>query len=193
VDKIQPRLKRHYDDHVKPKLQTEFGFINAHQIPRLVKVVLNVGMGDAAKDQKLLDSVVTELGTITGQKANVNRATRSIANFNLREGMPIGASVTLRRARMWFFLDRLIATAIPRVRDFRGLRTRSFDGRGNYTMGVREQIIFPEIEYDSVKRIHGMDITFVTSTDKDDEAFALLRELGFPFRGEVPVQIGATA
>jgi large subunit ribosomal protein L5 len=193
VNRIEPRLKRHYDDHVKPKLQTEFGFTNSHQIPRLVKVVLNVGMGDAAKDQKLLDSVVTELGTITGQKANVNRATRSIANFNLREGMPIGASVTLRRARMWFFLDRLIATAIPRVRDFRGLRTRSFDGRGNYTMGVREQIIFPEIEYDSVKRIHGMDITFVTSTDKDDEAFALLRELGFPFRGEVPVQIGATA
>jgi large subunit ribosomal protein L5 len=145
------------------------------------------------KDQKLLESVVEELGLITGQKALMNRATRSISNFSLREGMAIGASVTLRRDRMWFFLDRLIATAIPRVRDFRGLRTRSFDGRGNYTMGIREQIIFPEIEYDQVRKIHGMDITFVTSTNKDDEGFALLRELGFPFRGEVPVQIGATA
>jgi large subunit ribosomal protein L5 len=136
---------------------------------------------------------VAEIGVITGQKAMVNRATRSIANFNLREGMPVGASVTLRRDRMWFFLDRLIATAIPRVRDFRGLRTRSFDGRGNYSIGLREQIIFPEIDLDTVKRIHGMDITFVTSTNKDDESLALLRELGFPFRGEVPVQIGATA
>ena len=182
MNKIEPRLKRHYDDHVKPKLQTEFGFTNSHQIPRLVKVVLNVGMGDAAKDQKLLDSVVTELGTITGQKANVNRATRSIANFNLREGMPIGASVTLRRSRMWFFLDRLIATAIPRVRDFRGLRTRSFDGRGNYTMGVREQIIFPEIEYDKVDTLRGLNISITTTAKTDDEARALLAAFRFPFK-----------
>ena len=142
---------------------------------------------------KLLESVLSELGIITGQKANTNRAKKSISNFGLREGMPVGASVTLRRTRMWFFLDRLISTAIPRVRDFRGLSTRSFDGRGNYTMGVREQIIFPEINFDDVRKIHGMDLTFVTSTDKDDEGFALLRALGFPFRGEVPVQIGATA
>ena len=190
---IEPRLKAHYHDQVRPKLQEEFAFANPHQVPQLTKIVLNVGVGDGSKDQKLLDSVLDELGVITGQKALTNRATRSISNFQLREGMPVGASVTLRQDRMWFFLDRLISTAIPRVRDFRGLRTRSFDGRGNYTMGVREQIIFPEIDYDDVKQIHGMDITFVTSTNKDDEAFALLRELGFPFRGEVPVQIGATA
>ena len=193
MPKIEPRLKAHYEAHVKPKLVDEFGFTNPHQVPRLEKVVVNVGVGEATKNQKLLDSVVDELGVITGQKAVVNRATRSISNFSLREGMPVGASVTLRRERMWFFLDRLISTAIPRVRDFRGLRTRSFDGRGNYTMGVREQIIFPEIDFDDVHEIHGMDITFVTSTDKDDEAYALLRELGFPFRGEVPVQIGASA
>lgn len=193
MDKIQPRLKNHYETYVRPKLQEEFQFTNPHQVPKLVKIVLNVGMGEAAKDQKLLDSVLSELGIITGQKANTNRARRSIANFQLREGMPIGASVTLRKNRMWFFLDRLISTAVPRIRDFRGLQTRSFDGRGNYTMGIREQIIFPEINFDDVRKIHGMDITFVTSTDKDDEAFALLRELGMPFRGEVPVQIGATA
>jgi large subunit ribosomal protein L5 len=193
VSKMQPRLKTHYETYVRPKLQEEFQFGNPHEVPKLVKIVLNVGVGDAAKDQKLLESVVEELGVISGQKANVNRATRSISNFQLREGMPVGASVTLRKDRMWYFLDRLISTAIPRVRDFRGLRERSFDGRGNYTMGIREQIIFPEIDYDNVRKIHGMDITFVTSTDKDDEGFALLRELGFPFRGSVPVQIGATA
>lgn len=193
MDKIQPRLKAHYDDYVRTKLQEEFAFANPHQIPQLQKIVLNVGVGEAAKDQKLLESVIDELGIITGQKANMNRARRSISNFQLREGMPVGASVTLRRDRMWFFLDRLISTAIPRIRDFRGLGTRSFDGRGNYTMGIREQIIFPEINFDNVKKIHGMDMTFVTSTQKDDEAFALLRELGFPFRGQVPVQIGASA
>jgi large subunit ribosomal protein L5 len=192
-DKIEPRLKTHYETYVRPKLQEEFQYTNPHEVPKLVKVVLNVGVGEGSKDQKLLESVVEELGVITGQKANVNRARRSISNFSLREGMPVGASVTLRRARMWFFLDRLISTAIPRIRDFRGLPTRSFDGRGNYTMGVKEQIIFPEIDFDDVRKIHGMDITFVTSTDKDDEGFALLRELGFPFRGEVPVQIGASA
>jgi large subunit ribosomal protein L5 len=190
---MAPRLKAHYDGHVRRKLQEELGLANAHEIPRLVKVVLNVGAGDLAKDQKLMDSIIDELGAITGQKPVVNRARVSISNFNLREGMPVGVSVTLRREKMWYFVDRLVSTAIPRVRDFRGLQTRSFDGRGNYTMGIREQIIFPEINYDKVRKIHGMDITVVTSTDKDDEAFALLRELGFPFRGHVSVQIGAVA
>lgn len=188
---MEPRLKNHYQAHAKGALQSEFGFDNPHRVPQIVKVVVNVGVGDAAKDQKLLQSVVDELGAITGQKPVVNRARKSISNFSLREGMPVGVSVTLRKDKMWFFLDRLIATAIPRIRDFRGLPTRSFDGRGNYTMGVKEQIIFPEINYDRVNRIHGMDITIVTSTDKDDEAFALLREMGFPFRGQVPVQVGA--
>ncbi|MDP2959579.1 MAG: 50S ribosomal protein L5 [Longimicrobiales bacterium] len=189
---MEPRLKKHYEAHAKAKLQEEFGFSNAHRIPRVVKIVVNVGVGEGAKDQKLLQSIVDELGIITGQKPMVNRARKSISNFSLREGMPVGVSVTLRKDKMWHFLDRLIATAIPRIRDFRGLNTRSFDGRGNYTMGIKEQIIFPEINYDRVNKIHGMDITIVTSTAKDDEAFALLRELGFPFRGDtVPVQVGA--
>lgn len=190
---MEPRLKQHYVANVRPKLQEEFGFTNPHQIPKVEKVILNVGVGGASKDQKLLDSVMAELSIITGQKPLMNRARKSISNFGLREGMPVGASVTLRGAKMWFFLDRLISSAIPRVRDFRGLKTRSFDGRGNYTMGVREQIIFPEINYDDVREIHGMDITVVTTTDKDDEGLALLRELGFPFRGAVPVQIAASA
>jgi large subunit ribosomal protein L5 len=188
-----PRLKMHYADHVRLKLLEEFGYVNSHQIPKVVKVVINVGTGEGAKDQKLLDSIIAELGVISGQKPLMNRARRSISNFQLREGMPIGASVTLRGNKMWCFLDRLISTVIPRVRDFRGLKTRSFDGRGNYTMGVKEQIIFPEINYEKVRKIHGMDITVVTSTNKDDEGLALLRELGFPFRGAVPVQIGTTA
>ena len=193
MDKLQPRMQTHYDTYVRAKIHEEFAFSNSHQFPTLEKIVLNVGVGEAAKDQKLLVSVVEELEMISGQKANTNRAKRSISNFQLREGMPVGASVTLRRDRMWFFLDRLISTAIPRIRDFRGLSTKSFDGRGNYTMGIREQIIFPEINFDNVKKIHGMDLTFVTSTQKDDEGFALLRALGFPFRGEVPVQVGASA
>ena len=155
---------------------------------------MNVGIGEAPKDQKLLDSVLSELTIITGQRPVINRARKSISNFSLREGMPVGVSVTLRKQRMYDFLDRLVTAAIPRVRDFRGLPTRSFDGRGNYTMGVKEQIIFPEINYDRVQKVHGMDITVVTSTNKDDEAFALLREMGFPFRGEEkPVQIGMPA
>jgi len=193
VNTVEPRLKTHYETYVRPKLQEEFQFSNLHQLPKLVKVVLNVGVGEASKDQKLLESVIEELGIISGQKALMNRARRSISNFQLREGMPVGASVTLRRNKMWFFLDRMISTAIPRVRDFRGLRTRSFDGRGNYSLGITEQIVFPEIDYENVRKIHGLDITIVTSTDKDDEAFALLRELGFPFRGYVPIQVGATA
>ena len=190
---MEPRMKQHYAAHARGKLQEEFGFDNPHRVPQIKKIVVNVGVGEASKEQKLLKSVVEELATITGQKPVVNRARKSIANFHLREGMPVGVSVTLRNDRMWYFLDRLIATAIPRIRDFRGLKTRSFDGRGNFTMGVREQIIFPEIDYDKVNKIHGMDITVVTSTDKDDEAFALLREMGFPFRGQVPVQVGAEA
>jgi len=137
-----------------------------------------------------LDSVVNELRVVTGQQPVITRARKSISNFSLREGMPVGVAVTLRRARMFEFLDRLVSSAMPRIRDFRGLPTRSFDGRGNYTLGVKEQIIFPEIDYDKVNRIHGMDITVVTSTDKDDEAFALLRQMGFPFRGSVPIVIG---
>ncbi|MEK9500685.1 50S ribosomal protein L5 [Gaopeijia maritima] len=186
-----PRLLNHYHEHVRPRMTELFGFENPNQVPRITKVKINVGVGEASKNQKLLDSVVEELGLITGQKALITRARKSISNFGLREGMPVGAAVTLRKRRMYEFLDRLVSVAIPRVRDFRGLNTRSFDGRGNYTMGVKEQIIFPEINYDRVNRIHGMDISVVTDTDKDDEALALLREMGFPFRGEEPVIIGA--
>jgi large subunit ribosomal protein L5 len=190
---MEPRLLTHYKENVTPKLLEEFGFANIHQVPRVQKVVVNVGIGDAGRNQKLLDSVVSELTTITGQKPMITRARKSIAGFSLREGMPVGVTVTLRRAKMYDFLDRLVSAAIPRIRDFRGIPSRSFDGRGNYTLGVREQIIFPEIEYDSVVQVHGMDITVVTSTDRDDEAHALLREMGFPFRGATPVAIGAVA
>ena len=194
ADARVPRLLQHYRDHVRPTLKEQFAFDNEHRIPTIEKVVVNVGVGEATKNQKLLDSVVEELSIITGQKPVINRAKKSISNFSLREGMPVGVSVTLRKSRMYEFLDRLVSAAIPRVRDFRGLPTRSFDGRGNYTMGVKEQIIFPEINYDRVQKVHGMDITVVTSTNKDDEAIALLREMGFPFRGEEkPVQIGMPA
>jgi len=154
-----------------------------------VKIVLNVGMGDASKNPKALESAVAELGAITGQQPVVTRAKKSIASFNLRQGVAIGCSVTLRGARMYEFLDRLITVAVPRMRDFRGLPTKSFDGRGNYTIGLKEQMIFPEIDYDKVERIHGMDITFVTSARRDDTALALLKELGMPFRGEAPVAV----
>ena len=190
VETRTPRLLDHYRTHARPALQRQFEFSNPHQIPQIVKVVLNVGVGEATKDQKLLESVEEELRVITGQKPMVTRARKSISNFSLREGMPVGVSVTLRKHRMYEFLDRLVSATIPRVRDFRGLNTRSFDGRGNYTMGIKEQIIFPEVNYDKVQKVHGMDITIVTSTDKDDEAFALLRSMGFPFKGEVPVVVG---
>jgi len=185
-----PRMKQHYKDRARPRLLQEFGYSNPHQVPRVSKVVVNVGVGEAAKDARLMQSVMKELEVICGQKPILNRARRSISNFQLRQGMPVGASVTMRGNRMWYFLDRLISTAIPRVRDFRGLKVKSFDGRGNYTMGVREQIIFPEIDYDDVRKIHGMDITVVTTTNRDNEGLALLRELGFPFRGAVPVRVG---
>jgi large subunit ribosomal protein L5 len=185
-----PRLQEHYLQVVRPKLMQQFGFANPHQIPRLVKIVVNVGMGEANKTPKLLDGVVEELASITGQRPVITRAKRSIANFNLREGAAIGAAVTLRGARMYEFLDRFINVAVPRIRDFRGLPNRSFDGRGNYTVGIKEQMIFPEIDYDKVEKIHGMDITFVTTAERDDAAMALLRELGMPFRGETPVTVG---
>jgi large subunit ribosomal protein L5 len=184
------RLSEYYLESVRPKLSRQFGLTNPHQIPRLVKIVLNVGEGEAAKNAKLLDAIVVELGQITGQRPVVTRAKKSIANFNLREGMPIGASVTLRGTRMYEFLDRFINVAVPRLRDFRGLPTRSFDGRGNYSIGIKEQMVFPEIDYDKVEKIHGMNITFVTSAGRDDLGLALLRELGMPFRGETPVSVG---
>jgi large subunit ribosomal protein L5 len=179
-----PRLKATYLEKVRPALAQRFGLTNPHQIPGLEKIVLNVGFGEAIKQPRLLDAIVEELAIITGQAPVRKKAKKSIANYGLREGQEIGVAVTLRGARMWEFLDRFISTAIPRIRDFRGLSTRSFDGRGNYSMGIKEQMIFPEINYDLVEQIHGMDITFVTTTTKDDQALALLRELGMPFRGD---------
>jgi large subunit ribosomal protein L5 len=187
----RPRLQRYYEGTVRGKLQEQFGFATPMQVPRLEKITLNVGLGEASKNPKLLDLVVAEIATITGQKPVVTRAKKAISNFALRENSPVGVTVTLRRDRMWEFLDRLINVSMPRIRDFRGVPTRSFDGRGNYTMGVKEQLIFPEIDYDKVDKVHGMDITFVTTTNRDDEALALLRELGMPFRGESPVQVAA--
>ena len=180
----EPRLRVYYSKTVRGNLAKQFGLKNVHQIPNLEKIVLNVGMSEAIKQPKVLDAVVEELGIITGQRPTKKKAKKSIANYGLRQGQEIGVAVTLRGARMWEFADRFISTAIPRIRDFRGLSTRAFDGRGNYSMGVKEQMIFPEINYDQVEQIHGMDITFVTTTNKDDQAFALLRELGMPFRGE---------
>jgi large subunit ribosomal protein L5 len=187
---MKPRLQQHYEDRVRPRLMEAFGYRSVYEIPRVEKVVLNVGLGEAPKNPKLLESIVEELTRISGQKPVVTRARKSISNFGLREGMAIGAMVTLRGARMYEFLDRLINVAIPRIRDFRGVPTRSFDGRGNYTLGVKEQMIFPEIDYDKVQKIHGMDIVIVTSTNRDDEALALLRAMGMPFRGETPVAVG---
>jgi large subunit ribosomal protein L5 len=184
-----PRLQTYYEQTIRPKLAKEFGLTNPHEVPRVVKIVLNVGMGEAPKNPKALEAVVEELGAVTGQRPVITRAKKAIANFGLREGMPVGAFVTLRGARMYEFLDRFINLAVPRVRDFRGLPSRSFDGRGNYTFGIKEQMIFPEIDYDRVERIHGMDITIVTSAERDDLAMALLREFGWPFRGETPARV----
>ena len=184
-----PRLQTYYVNTIRPRLAKQFGLTNPNQIPQLVKIVLNVGMGDASKNPKQLEAAVEELGLITGQKAVVTRAKKAIANFGLRAGVPVGATVTLRGARMYEFLDRFINLAVPRIRDFRGLPNRSFDGRGNYTFGIKEQMIFPEIDFDRVEKIHGMDITLVTSADRDDLAMGLLRELGWPFRGETPQRV----
>jgi large subunit ribosomal protein L5 len=178
-----PRLKAFYEQTVRARLSEQFGLTNPHQVPTMTKIVLNVGAGEAIKQPKFLDNIVEELATITGQQPVRRKAKKSIANFGLREGQEIGASVTLRGARMWEFLDRFVTVSLPRVRDFRGVSTKSFDGRGNYSLGVKEQMIFPEINYDSIETIHGMDITFVTTAGRDDLAFALLKELGMPFRG----------
>jgi large subunit ribosomal protein L5 len=177
-----PRLKARYREEIKPALTEQFSFSNPMQIPGVVKVVVNMGVGDAAKDSKLIDGALRDLTAITGQKPQVRKATKSIAQFKLREGMPIGAKVTLRGDRMWEFLDRLVTIALPRIRDFRGLSPKQFDGNGNYTFGLTEQSMFHEIDIDKVDRTRGMDITVVTTATNDDEGRALLRALGFPFK-----------
>jgi len=187
-----PRLKERYRHELRPALRGELGLDNIMQVPRLEKMVVNMGVGDALRDAKLLDAAVADLTLITGQKPAVTKARRSIAQFKLRAGMSIGAKVTLRGARMWEFLDRLLATALPRIRDFRGLDPAAFDGHGNYSLGVTEQLIFPEIDYDRVVKIRGMDIIVVTTARTDDEGLALLRELGFPFAGQAAVSAAAS-
>ena len=180
--KALPRLKAQYRAEIIKRLTEEFGFENPHQVPNLTKIVVNMGVGDAAKDGKLIDGAVRDLTAITGQKPQVNLARKSIAQFKLREGQPIGAHVTLRGDRMWEFLDRLLALALPRIRDFRGLSDRQFDGNGNYTFGLTEQAVFHEINQDKIDRVRGMDITVVTTAKTDDEGRALLKALGFPFK-----------
>ncbi len=180
-DKYVPRLKQRYHDEVVDALTKQFGYDNTMQVPRLVKISVNKGVGEAAVTKKVLDDAVEELRTITGQQPVVRRARKSISNFKLREGMPVGVSVTLRDARMWEFFDRLVTLALPGVRDFRGVPDRSFDGRGNYTLGIKEQIIFPEINIDEVDSVSGLDVTFVTTAETDAEALALLKALGMPF------------
>ncbi len=179
---VVPRLKERYLSEIAPGLREEFGYGNVMQVPGLAKIVVNMGVGEAARDAKLIEGAVRDLSLITGQKPAVARAKKSIAQFKLREGMPIGAHVTLRGTRMWEFADRLLAIALPRIRDFRGLSPRQFDGRGNYTFGLTEQLMFHEIDPDRVDRQRGMDITFVTTATNDDEGRSLLRRLGFPFR-----------
>src|SRR3954469_19548477 len=180
--RVSPRLRQRYREEIVPALRSEFDYGNIMQVPVLQKIVVNMGVGDAAKDAKLIDGAVRDLTIITGQKPQVRRATKSIAQFKLREGMPIGAKVTLRGDRMWEFLDRLLAIALPRIRDFRGLSPNQFDGRGNYTFGLNEQSMFHEIDPDSIDRPRGMDITVVTTATTDEEGRVLLRKLGFPFR-----------
>ena len=182
TEKTLPRLKQRYRDEIKDALNTEFNYANVMQIPGVVKVIVNMGVGDAARDAKLINGAVNDLALITGQKPEIRKARKSIAQFKLREGMPIGARVTLRGDRMWEFLDRLVSIALPRIRDFRGLSPKQFDGNGNYTFGLTEQSVFHEIDVDSIDRPRGMDITVVTSATTDDEGRALLRALGFPFK-----------
>ncbi|MGH3041998.1 MAG: 50S ribosomal protein L5 [Gaiellaceae bacterium] len=178
------RLKRQYEQEVRPALQQQFEFSSIMQAPRIEKITVNMGVGEAKTNAKALDSAVEELTTITGQRAQITRAKQSIAGFKIREGMPIGAKATLRGVRMYEFLDRLVSIALPRIRDFRGLSPRSFDGRGNYSIGIREQIIFPEINYDDVQEVRGLDVVITTTAKTDDEGLALLRGLGLPFRTE---------
>lgn len=187
--KTKPRLQEHYESHVREQLRDTFGFENPMEIPRLDKIVVNVGLGEGKDNPKLLESVGKELAAITGQRPIVMRARKSISNFDLRQGDPIGVKVTLRQSRMYEFLDRFVSTAVPRIRDFRGFNSRSFDGRGNYTVGLEEQMVFPEVDVDEVVKVYGMNITMVTTTDKDDEALVLLREMGVPFRGETPAVV----
>jgi len=179
-----PRLRERYHSEIAPALQRQFGYENVMEIPRIEKVTLNMGVGEAKQDSKMMDAAQEQLATIAGQRPNVRLARKSIANFKLREGMPVGVSVTLRAARMWEFLDRLMSIAIPRIRDFRGLNPRAFDGRGNWTLGVREQVIFPEIDYDTLDQVRGLDISITTSAKTDEEGFALLLALGMPFAEE---------
>ncbi len=182
TEKVAPRLKTRYREDIVPALRDEFGFANVMQVPGLTKIVVNMGVGEAARDSKLIEGAIRDLGAITGQKPQVTKARKSIAQFKLREGMPIGAHVTLRGDRMWEFLDRLLSVALPRIRDFRGLSPKQFDGRGNYTFGLNEQSMFHEIDQDSIDRVRGMDITVVTTAATDDEGRALLKLLGFPFK-----------
>ncbi|WP_269451768.1 50S ribosomal protein L5 [Tessaracoccus coleopterorum] len=182
VTSTMPRLKAKYRETIVPALQQEFNFDNVMQIPGLVKIVVNMGVGEAARDSKIIDGAIKDLTAITGQKPSVTKARKSIAQFKLREGMPIGCHVTLRGDRMWEFADRLLTLALPRIRDFRGLNGRQFDGNGNYTFGLNEQVMFLEIDQDKIDRVRGMDITFVTSANTDEEGRALLKHLGFPFK-----------
>ncbi len=182
--KTVPRLKERYEREIRDQLIESFGYSSQMQAPRLVKITLNMGVGEAKQDSKMLDAAIEQLATIAGQRPSVRRARQSIAAFKLREGMPVGVAVTLRDARMYEFLDRLMSIAIPRVRDFRGLSARAFDGRGNYSMGIREQIIFPEIDYDSIDQVRGLDVTITTTAESDEEAFALLAAFGMPFSSE---------
>jgi large subunit ribosomal protein L5 len=187
-----PRLKTRFRDELVPRLRDELGLSNVMQVPRVDKVVVNMGVGDAVKDGRMLDAALDDLTTITGQKPVVTKARKSIAGFKLREGQAIGAKVTLRGDRMWEFLDRLVSLALPRIRDFRGLDTRGFDGHGNYTLGVTEQLIFPEIDYDKVLKVRGMDITVVTTAHDDEQGRTLLLALGFPFAGDWATQAQAS-
>jgi large subunit ribosomal protein L5 len=183
VSDYAPRLKQRYRDELVPRLKDELGLANVMQVPRLEKIIVNMGVGDAVKDGRMLEAAIADLEVVTGQKPVVTKARKSIAGFKLREGMAIGAKVTLRGDRMWEFLDRLVSLALPRIRDFRGLDPGAFDGRGNYTLGVTEQLIFPEVDYDKVLKVRGMDITIVTTARDDDAGRALLIALGFPFTG----------
>jgi large subunit ribosomal protein L5 len=191
-ERYVPRLKARFREQVVPRLQEQLGLANPMQVPRLDRAVLNMGVGDALKDGRMLEAAVLDLATITGQKPVITKARKSIAGFKLREGMQIGAKVTLRGDRMWEFIDRLVAIAIPRIRDFRGLNPAAFDGHGNYTLGLTEQLIFPEIDYDKVVKVRGMDITVVTTARNDEEGRALLVALGFPFEG-IPVVTAAAS
>jgi len=182
TEKVQPRLKQKYRADITKALTEQFGYTNPHQVPGLVKIVVNTGVGEAARDSKVIDGAIKDLTAITGQKPQVTMARKSIAQFKLREGMPIGAHVTLRGDRAWEFLDRLLSLALPRIRDFRGLSDRQFDGNGNYTFGLQEQSVFHEIDQDKIDRVRGFDITIVTTAKTDDEGRALLRSLGFPFK-----------